>query len=536
MTNGISNSVFRSRLYKLALMGRGPTKLLALPPDYEERGVTPGDRERGAAIVAGRFDLGGTAHQLGESPWSADWLSEDEGIELHRFGWLGDLAALRTEEARQAAENLFERWDEKFGSFTPVSWRADVLAARIVHCLSHFPVLFEGSDGPFHIRFLDCLARQIRHLRRVAVIEPPPLDRIFALKGLIYGECCVISEAERIARACAMLEEEIEAQVLPDGSHVSRSPGRQFAVLEALIDMRGMLAAAGQEVPLTLRNAIDRMAPMTRFFRMGDGCLAGFHGGGRPEPKHVDHVLRRSDAHGRAPTRAHFAGFERVDAGPLVLILDGAAPAATPYGRDAHAGMLSFELSAGAHRLFVNCGCGPKAQTHWREALRTTAAHSTATVADTNSCELLPEGVGRGPDSIDCDRGERDGGIWISGSHDGYETNLGLTHRRRLYVNERESDLRGEDIIVGKPGHNFEIRFHLHPKVVVSFDETATLITFSLPDGNRWRLRTERPAALEDSVYWDDAEGPMPTMQLVVRAATAGDATAIKWRLRRLAE
>lgn len=517
-------------------MGRGPTRLFALPPDCEARGVSMGDPARGQAVIEGRFDLDGKTHQLGESPWSVDWLTEAEGIALHRFDWLGDLAALGTEAACKTAEILLERWDERFGTFTPVSWQPDVLATRIVNCLTHFAVLFDDADAPFHIRFLDCLARQIRHLRRVVLTEPAAADRLFVLKGLVYGECCVISEPERVTRACAMLEQEIESQVLPDGSHASRSPARQLAVLEALVDIRDTLGAAGQEVPVALRNAIDRMAPMTRFFRLGGGTLPAFHGGGRPASAHIDHVLARSDAHGRAPRRAPYAGFERVEAGNLVLILDGGAPPEAPHDRDGHAGMLSFELSAGDHPLFVNCGCGPDTAEHWRQALRTTAAHTTLTVDDTNSCALETDGIGRRPEEIDCDRGERDGSIWISASHNGYEPKYGLTHRRRFYVNESDTDLRGEDILVGNREHAFALRFHLHPKVVVSLDETATRITFSLPDGAQWRMRTDRPASLEESVYWDDDEGIRPAMQLVIRAQTTGEATAVKWRLRPVPE
>lgn len=535
LTNGISNSVFRSRLYKLALMGRGPTKLLALPPDCAERGVPVGDAERGAAILQGRFALAGKSLYLGESPWAEQSLDEEQLAELHRFGWLGDLAAAGSEDARRAAEMLLERWDEKFGTYTPVSWRSDVLAARIDNCLTHFTALFDTAEPTFHIRFLDCIARQIRHLRRVALTDTPAPDRIAVLKGLIYGECCVVSEPDRVARACAMLEAEMESQILPDGSHVSRSPARQFAVLEMLVDIRDVLAAAGQEVPVALRHAIDRMAPMTRFFRMGDG-LACFHGGGRPDSAHIDRTLERSDAHGRAPKRAHDAGFERIDAGSLVLILDGGAPPEAPHDRDAHAGMISFELSVGRQPLFVNCGAGADADGSWRQALRTTAAHSTIVVGDTNCCELLAEGIGRRPGEVDCDRGERDGSIWISSSHAGYEPKFGLTHRRRFYVNEAAADLRGEDILVCNRDHPFAIRFHLHPDVAAEIDETGTRATFTLPDGERWRMRTELPASLEDSVYWDDIRGIRPTRQVIVRATTSDEATAIKWRLRPLAD
>jgi uncharacterized heparinase superfamily protein len=535
LTNGISNSVFRSRLYKLALMGRGPTKLLALPPGCAERGVPVGNAERGAAIVQGRFTLSGKPLYLGESPWSDDTLDEEQGAELHGFGWLGDLAAAGTEDARKTAEALLERWDEKFGTYTPVSWRSDVLAARIVNGLTHFTALFDPAEPTFHIRFLDCIARQVRHLRRVALTETPPPDRFAVLKGLIYGECCVVAEPDRVARACDMLEAEMESQILPDGSHVSRSPGRQFAILETLVDIRAVLTAAGQEVPVALRHAIDRMAPMTRFFRLGDGGLACFHGGGRPAVSNIDRALARSDAHGRAPKRAHYAGFERIDAGEMVLFLDGGGPPETPYDRDGHAGMMSFEMSVGLHPLFVNCGAGAETSKDWRHALRTTAAHSTVVVGDTNCCELLDGGIGRRPGEIDCDRGERDGSIWISSSHSGYEPKFGLTHRRRFYVNEADADLRGEDILVGNRDHPFAIRFHLHPDVAAEIDETGTIVTFILASGERWRMRIERPATIEDSAYWDDAAGIRPALQLVVRATTSDTATAIKWRLRRLA-
>jgi uncharacterized heparinase superfamily protein len=148
---------------------------------------------------------------------------------------------------------------------------------------------------------------------------------------------------------------------------------------------------------------------------------------------------------------------------------------------------------------------------------------------------LLAEGIGRRPGEIDCDRGEHDGSVWISCSHAGYEPKFGLTHRRRFYVNEADADLRGEDILVGRSDHAFAIRFHLHPDVMAEIDDSAMRVTFTLPDGARWRMLIERAVTLEESVYWEDGQGIRPTRQLVVHAATSDEATAIKWRLRRLA-
>ncbi len=535
MSNGFSNSVFRSRLYKLALMGRGPTTLAALPPDSEERGVAVGDPERGRAIMNGGFTIAGETVDF-DAAWPSPGIGDAAQVAVHRFDWLGHLAALDSVDARRFAEQLFESWDERFGTYHEVSWRADILAARMVTWLTHYAALFEPAEAAFRIRFLDSIARQLRHLRRIASQETAPMERIDVLKGLIYGETCVTSETERVRRSLSLLETELDRQVLPDGSHVSRSPGRQLATLEALIDIRAVLTAASREVPVALRNAIDRMAPMTRFLRHSDGALACFNGGGRPDPTHVSRILLRSDAQGRAPGRAPYAGFERIDANGMVLILDGGAPPDDAYDEEAHAGLMSFELSVGGQRLIVNCGAGPDTDAGWRQALRTTAAHSTVIVDDRNSCEVTETGLGRRPRAIDCDRGEIDGNIWISSSHDGYEGRYGLTHRRRLYVGDAEPGLRGEDILVGDTEHPFAVRFHLHPSVRAVIDGDRTSATLALPNGDRWQLRADRPVALEDSVYWEDATGIARATQIVLRGETRGAATQVKWRLRQLAQ
>jgi len=44
----------------------------------------------------------------------------------------------------------------------------------------------------------------------------------------------------------------------------------------------------------------------------------------------------------------------------------------------AHAGTLSFEMSAAHERLIVNCGTYPAPPPEWRQFMRYTAAHSTA--------------------------------------------------------------------------------------------------------------------------------------------------------------
>ena len=76
------------------------------------------------------------------------------------------------------------------------------------------------------------------------------------------------------------LSDELGRQVLPDGGHASRNPGALIELLLDLLPLRQAFAARNVPPPPALNNAIDRMMPMLRFFRHGDGNFALFNGMG----------------------------------------------------------------------------------------------------------------------------------------------------------------------------------------------------------------------------------------------------------------
>ena len=67
-------------------------------------------------------------------------------------------------------------------------------------------------------------------------------------------------------------------QILPDGGHISRNPGVIIEVLLDLLPLSQAFTARNVAPPPALINAIDRMMPMLRFFRHGDGSFAMFNG------------------------------------------------------------------------------------------------------------------------------------------------------------------------------------------------------------------------------------------------------------------
>jgi len=516
-------------LYRHTLIGR-------VPDDLKLRiGLRwPGDAKRGAAIAGGEIELSG---ELIRNP-SPRWLPPSAGPEWiaawHAFGWIDDLTTAGG-PARDAAGDLVKSWICENTAWHDVAWRSDVLATRVFAWIAHFDeIVRRDQDHTLRRAMLTSIAAQLRHLARTASWEVRGVARLRALKGLIAGRAALGAPAARLAKVLKALEREVQAQIFPDGGHLSRNPSLQLQVLKDLIDTRAVLRAAQIETPAALQHAIERMAPMLRFFRHGDRRLALFNDSLEEDGVLIDLVLTRSETKGGAPNQAPQTGFDRLQAGRSLAIMDTGRPPPRGFDEIAHAGTLSFEMSHERERIIVNCGTyrGPKLS--WSRVARASAAHSVLVVADTNSIEIREDGsLGGGPPSIARERAEHEGQQWISATHEGYRDRFGLTYARQLFLAANGEDLRGEERLTGRPGAAFTVRFHLHPSVQASLAQEGVAVLFRLPSGMCWRLRAAgAEISLGESVYLGSGEA-RKTQQVVLSGTVGSEGAAVRWALRR---
>jgi uncharacterized heparinase superfamily protein len=530
LRRGVRSFAFGNPLYNLTLGGRQVTGLVVVPTD-----PWPGDAATGHALIQGQFRLAGEIMDADEPVWVQDGAGRPWLAALNGFEWLRDLRAAGGDAARRHARMLVSSWLDRNYGWNSRSWAPDILGARIANWISLHDFYCQSADDAFRARVFDSLARQTRHLSRVG---PGPLagaDLIAAVRGLIFGGVALPGGEKALAQGLRLLEQELPRQVLPDGGHIERNPEQHMIVLRHLIDIRAALRCAKAEIPEALQHTIDRMTPALRFFRHVDGTLGLFNGGQEADPAMIEAVLTQADARGRPLKSAPHSGFERLLAGRTLILMDTGRPPPRGLDHEAHAGLLSFEISIGRERMIVNCGAHPARLGPWRAALAATAAHSTITVADTNSAEVLEGGgLGRRPGRITCERLESDGATLVEASHDGYVRAFGLVHRRRLYLSDNGEDLRGEDTLEGPGGHNFVLRFHLHPHVQVSLIQNGTAALMRLPSGMGWRLRASGGAlGLSESIYLGSGDDVRHSRQITVTGDTVSDRTVVKWALRR---
>jgi uncharacterized heparinase superfamily protein len=515
--------------YRHTLIGRAPADLRVR---VGER--WPGDAHRGTTILAGEIVLAG---QLVRNPMPV-WFPPEAGANWlaawHDFSWIADLLSVGG-GAKDAVRALVQSWLTDNTGWHPVAWRADVLGTRIYSWIVHFDeIASREADRLLRRAMLVSLAAQLRHLARTAAWEPTGPPRLRALKGLIAGLVAFGGSHKRIQRALSALDRELPVQILPDGGHRSRNPSVQLDMLRDLVDARAALRAGQIEVSAPLQDGIDRMAPMLRSFRHGDRKLALFNNSVEEDGILVDLVLTRSETKGRAPAQAPTSGFQRMQAGNSLVLVDIGKPPPPGFDETAHAGPLSFEMSQGRERIIVNCGGYRGAQRAWRQVARSSAAHSVLVVADTNAVEINDDGtLGRSPPTIRCERAEEDGHQWIAVGHDGYRQRFGVTYARELYLSADGDDLRGEDKLTGRSGVAFVVRFHLHPDVQPSLVQEGAAVLLRLQSGLSWRLRaTGAELSLGDSIYLGSGD-MKPTQQVMLSGITGPNGASVRWAIRR---
>ncbi|WP_162408990.1 heparinase II/III family protein [Acuticoccus sediminis] len=493
-------------------------------------------------IYAGVFALAGeTVDTAGRSPFSIEPPTDAWAEALHGFGWLHHLEANATELSSTNARALVDEWFAH-ASVSEIAHRPDVTAERLVNWLVQSPLLLNGADPAFRQRYMRALGRHMRRLERILPVQPRGMARLKVAAALVVAGSSIANE-QRLARwALGTLGDVVATDILPDGGHVSRSPQTLVEALSYLIPVREALLRRQQAIPEVLRDAIDRMLPMLRFFVHSDGALSTFHGA-RPLPASaLESAFAYDDVRGQPSDNARYSGFQRLAAGGTVLLLDTGVAPQPPFADKAHASALAVELSHGSHRLLVSCGALGTAREEWDAVGRATAAQSTLVVDDTSSAKLLTRWPLRrwfgpvlyaGPTGVDVRRSA----LTVKASHDGYLAAYGLVHERRITLGEDGLAMIGEDQLIGQDrldGRAFAIRFHIGPDIKLRIEKGRRKALLVLPDRSLWLFAVDEgpDIAVEESIVLADQHRVRRTSQLVIAGNTLTDDT-VRWHIAR---
>jgi uncharacterized heparinase superfamily protein len=487
-------------------------------------------------IYNGHFGLAGKLAELGaESPFNIDPPSEAWARELYGFSWLRHLRAANSELAREQAKAMVHDFVRHGRSMNGLAWQPEIVARRVISWLSNSVLFLDSNEPEAYEAFLRSLTSQLRYLSASYRDTPDGVPRLLTLMALIYAGLCIAEQQAVVERYVKPFCKELDRQILPDGGHISRNPAALVELLLDLLPLRHCFVARDRLPPKELTDAIDRIMPMLRFFRTGDGNLARFHGCGPTPTDALATVLAYDDIEGSPVRTAVNSGYVRLECGSTLIVCDiGQVPPGS-LSSSAHAGFLSFEMSSGNCPIIINCGAPGAEHEEWRPFARSTAAHSTLTFEEEPLAEFSPIGNDgqpapnaqlASPANAHASFNDQGDNLRIKGAHYGYVTRFGVSHSRQILISSTGRLLSSEDKLSapkglkspdGLIGGAYAIRFHLHPSVAVRIvpDERTAVLT--LPNGETWRISSNAPEiAIEESYLIADGRGPQQSSQVVL--------------------
>ena len=464
-----------------------------------------------------------------------DWRRGDvTRLWLYQLHYFDDLNARDAPRRRAWHKDILDRWVAENPPGDGPGWEPYPVSRRIVNWVKW---ALGGNVLPANCR--ESLATQARWLMRR--LEYHLLgNHLFANgKALIYvGSYFDGREAESwYRRGLEIIEGELREQVLPDGGHFERSPMYHASALEDLLDLINIRHAFGHPVPAHWIEAQQRMWRWAQIMCHPDGGISFFNDAAFGMAPQLAELERYADRLNLAAPRLdrrpleilEASGYCAMSRGPAYVICDCA-----PLGPDyllghGHADTLSFEMSLGGQRLFVNSGTSRYGVDGERHRQRGTAAHNTLTVDEQNSSEVWSGfRVARRARVQILAASSSAGHIAIEGRHDGYARLPGRNLHTRCWVLDDRS-LRVEDKVSG----NFGIAdayFHLHPEVTARL-ETDHCLALSWPGAESTHMTFEgaRRIDIRAGTWHPEFGVTLPNQCIVARLEGSSLVTRLEW-------
>lgn len=270
----------------------------------------------------------------------------------------------------------------------------------------------------------------------------------------------------------SMLLREIKVQILENGGHYELSPMYHNIILEDILEIIAFYKVYSQSLPKILIQTAGKMLAWSGAMTHPDGDVSFFNdsvfgiAATLSELKNFACTLG-IDTENQPEIISDCDGYYVAKRGLWDLKFDAANVKAAHQPGHTHADALSFELSVGTQRFFVNSGISTYHDLKARQEQRSTSAHNALVIDGKNSSDVwskfrLAARAKILNRSVIKDENE----IVLSASHDGFKSlKSSLIRTRQISVSENSIIIR--DSVEGGSQHNVELFFYLHPKIDV---------------------------------------------------------------------
>lgn len=452
----------------------------------------------------------------------ADWNSQlYSKLWLYNLHYFDDLNSDSSESREKRHFNLIQQWINENPPCIGNGWEPYPISLRLVNWVKWF-----SKKHKVDTLYLSSIAVQAKAL--LQQLEYHILgNHLFAngkalafvgsfLKG-DFAESC-------LKKGLEILDSEIEEQFLSDGGHFELSPMYHCILLWDLLELIH-LAEISKNTQLTNRLAHWKHVAQKALLWLEsmlhtDGEISFFNDAAIGIAHSPEEIFKFANSlnikWGTPLSPLHTnsdTGYSRVMLGNYCLFVDHAQVGPDYLPGHAHADTLSFELSLGSDRVFVNSGTSLYGVSEERLRQRQTAAHNTIEVAGESSSEVWSGfRVARRAKAL-LTRSNVDGyKVNLVASHDGYKRlRPKVIHQRAIEATAGFCQI--EDTLSEQVEAVFHL--HIHPSVKAN-KVNATTVELITPSKRAITFTSELDIKLIPTTYHPNFGVTIPSTKIVI--------------------
>jgi len=470
--------------------------------------------------------------------WFNKNLKKNDYKNLHSFFWL---FTLDLNSSKKNVQSVILNWINNNHKYNNLNWDVDILSKRVIAWISNSKITYENSNESYKEKFDSLIQKQINHLINEINRSKWVDDKMIGCAAIILGGLAYNEKDKFLDHGLNLLKKIIKFSFDKEGFPKSRNIRQLNFYLKYFILIREWLKESQNEIPEYLNEIIFHLGQAYFLIHKNIDETFLFNGNQVSKNPDFENYLKRLGYNFKNENN-EVGGYILLKNKKFSFAMDLGSTPDKKFSDDYQSGALSFEIIRNNKKLICNSGYFQNYKHQLNNISKTTACHSTLSIANHSSVQFVKQ-----PDSpskistglkIFNKKIISENNYWsASASHDGYNKRFGIIHERKIdFLHDAEKFIGVDKIFKKKKfkSVNFEIRFHLDPESKIMKTQDGKAIYIDL-NNEGWKfICKEYKIDVETGLFFGLKNNFTENQNIVISGMVQNEKQKISWELKKI--
>ena len=470
--------------------------------------------------------------------WFNKNLKKNDYKNLHSFFWL---FTLDLNSSKKNVQSVILNWINNNHKYNNLNWGVDILSKRVIAWISNSKITYENSNESYKEKFDSLIQKQINHLINEINRSKWVDDKMIGCAAIILGGLAYNEKDKFLDHGLNLLKKIIKFSFDKEGFPKSRNIRQLNFYLKYFILIREWLKESQNEIPEYLNEIIFHLGQAYFLIHKNIDETFLFNGNQVSKNSDFENYLKRLGYNFKNENN-EVGGYILLKNKKFAFAMDLGSTPDKKFSDDYQSGALSFEIIRNNKKLICNSGYFQNYKHQLNNISKTTACHSTLSIANHSSVQFVKQ-----PDSpskistglkIFNKKIISENNYWsASASHDGYNKRFGIIHERKIdFLHDAEKFIGVDKIFKKKKfkSVNFEIRFHLDPESKIMKTQDGKAIYIDL-NNEGWKfICKEYKIDVETGLFFGLKNNFTENQNIVISGMVQNEEQKISWELKKI--